>query len=208
MKWLFFILISFSLFAKEPHPMAKVNQWCQEEKTLTEGRYFIFGTLASVSSEGRPHTRMIEISHFDKQKGVLFFTHKHTQKVEDFLFNPHVSLTIWLPKTHRQLTIDGKVEEITSSEAEKGWKKMPRFMQLTFLASHHKGMLDAQETLKNRKEALEKEFPKEIPMPDTFIGYRLKGDQITFYQVNFRSFPKKEIAILEKNDWVTALLEP
>lgn len=208
MKWLFLTLLSVSLFAKEPHPITKVNQWCSEEKELTEGRFFTFGTLSSVSSNGRPHSRTIEVSHFDKEKGALFFTHKHTQKVEDFLFNPYASLTVWLPKTHRQFIVDGKVEEISRGEAEKSWKKMPRFMKLTFLASNHKGKLESEEILEKRKKALEKDLPKEIPMPETFVGYRLKPDQITFYQVNFRSFPKKEVATLEKNDWVTALLEP
>lgn len=208
MKWLCLTLLSFSLFAKEPHPITRVNQWFNEEKELTEGRFFTFGTLASVSSNGRPHSRTIEISHFDKEKGALFFTHKQTQKVEDFLYNPYASLTVWLPKTHRQLIIEGKVEEISRGEAEKSWKKMPRFMKLSFLTSNHQGKLESEEILEKRKKTLEKDLPKEIPIPETFIGYRLKPDQIIFYQVNFRSFPKKEAATLEKDDWVTALLEP
>lgn len=208
MKWLCLTLVPFSLIAKEPHPMTKVNQWCREEKERTEGQYFTYGMLASVSSDGRPHTRTIEVSHFDKEKGALFYTHKHTQKVEDFLFNPHASLTVWLSKTHRQFTLEGKVEEISEAEAEKGWKKMPRFMQLLFLASNHKGKLESEVVLQKRKEELEKTYPKEIPFPETFIGYRLKPDLVTFYQVNFRSFPKKEVATFEKPGWITALLEP
>lgn len=208
MKLLGFLLISFSLIAKEPHPMTKVNLWCKEEKEITEGRYFTYGTLASVSSDGRPHTRTIEVSHFDKEKGALFYTHKQTQKVEDFLFNPYASLTVWLPKTHRQFTVEGKVEEVSKLEGEKAWKKMPRFMQLSFLASNHKGKLESEEVLQKRKESLEKTYPKEIPVPDTFIGYRLRPDHIIFYQVNFRSFPKKEVATLEKTGWITALVEP
>lgn len=208
MKWLFFLLLSYSIFAKEPHPITKVNQWCHEEKELTEGRFFIFGTLTSVSSSNRPHSRTMEVSHFDKEKGALFFTHKNTQKVEDFLFNPYASLTVWLPKTHRQFIIEGKVEEVSKEEGEKSWKKMPRYMKLSFLASNHKGTLESEEVLEKRKRVLEEEFPKEIPMPETFLGYRLKPDQVTFYQVNVRSFPKKEVATLEKDDWKTVLLEP
>ncbi|MCB1116371.1 MAG: pyridoxamine 5'-phosphate oxidase family protein [Chlamydiia bacterium] len=208
MKYLLLALFSFSLFAKEVHPIAKVNQWCKEEKEMTEGRHFIFGALASVSSDGRPHTRMMEISHFDKESGALFFAHKHSQKVEHFLFNPYASLTVYLPKTHRQFTLDGKVTEVSRSDAEKSWKKMPRYMQLTFLASNHKDPLASEEVLQQRKEALEKEFPKEIPLPDVFIGYRLKPDHMTFYQINHRSFPKKEVATCDKKNWITAQVEP
>lgn len=67
-----FLLATFTLFANESHPITTINQWCKEEKALTEGRYFTFGTLASVSPSGMPHTRMIEVSHFDKNKGALF----------------------------------------------------------------------------------------------------------------------------------------
>lgn len=208
MKLLFLLLATFTLFAKQSHPITKINKWCKEEKTLTEGRYFTFGTLASVSQTGMPHSRMIEISHFDKNKGVLFFTHKNTRKAKDFEINPQASLNIWFPKTHRQVTLEGKVEEISPNEAEKSWKRMPRFMKLSFLASNHTGKLESDDVLQKRKKVLEKEIPKEIPMPEAFVGYRLIPEEIIFYQVNHRSFPKKEIAMLEKDDWITCLCEP
>lgn len=208
MKLLFFLLTTFTLFANESHPIITIKEWCKEEKALTEGSYFTFGTLATVSSSGMPHSRMIEVSHFDKNKGALFFTHKSTRKVIDLQFNPHASLNLWLPKTHRQVTLEGRVEEISSTEAEKSWKRMPRFMKLSFLASNHTGSLESDDILKERKEALEKELPKEIPMPATFVGYRLNPTEVIFYQVNHRSFPKKEVAILEKDNWITCLSEP
>lgn len=208
MKILFFLLATLTLFGKETHPIITINQWCKEEKGLTEGRYFTFGTLASVSSSGRPHTRMIEVSHFDKDKGVLFFTHKNTRKVSDFQFNPYASLNLWLPKTHRQITLEGKVEEISIIEAEKSWNRLPRFMKLSFLASNHTGKLESDEILEKRKGALKEAFPKEIPMPPTFIGYRLIPLEVIFFQLNHRSFPKKEIATLEDRGWITVLSEP
>lgn len=208
MKLLFFLLATFTLFANESHPITTINQWCKEEKALTEGRYFTFGTLASVSPSGMPHTRMIEVSHFDKNKGALFFTHKSTRKAKDFETNPQASLNIWLPKTHRQVTLEGTVEEVSRTEAEKSWNRMPRFMKLSFLASNHSGKLESEEALQKRKETLDKEFSKEIPMPDTFIGYRLIPDEVIFYQVNHRSSPTKEGALLVEGDWITSLLEP
>ncbi|MDJ0652353.1 MAG: pyridoxamine 5'-phosphate oxidase family protein [Simkaniaceae bacterium] len=188
MKLLFFLLTTFTLFAKDAHPITTVKQWCKEEKALTEGRYFIIGTLASVSSNSMPHTQMIEVSHFDKNRGALFFTHKNTYQAKNFETNPQASLNIWLPKTRRQVTLEGRVEEVSRIEAEKSWNQMPRFMKLSFLASNHTGRLESEEAMQKRKETLDKEFFKEIPMPATFIGYRLIPEEVIFYEVNHRSF--------------------
>ena len=90
MKLLFFLLATFTLCAKESHPVTTIKQWCKEEKALTEGRYLILGNLASVSPNGMSHTRMIEVSHLDKKKGALFFTHKNTRKAKDFETNHNI----------------------------------------------------------------------------------------------------------------------
>ncbi len=208
MKFVFFLLATFALFAKEPHPITKVNEWCKDEKNLTEGRYFTFATLATISPDGFPHARIVAITHFHKEKGALFFTHKNTNKVTHLTFNPHASLNLWLPKTHKQVTIDGRVEEIPRNEVEKSWNRMSRFMKLTFIASNHTGELESEEILQKRKKLLEKEFPKEIPIPSTFIGYRLAPSTIVFVAVHPRSFATKEIATIKDNKWVTVLLEP
>lgn len=208
MKWFFFLLATLPLFAKQIDPITTVKKWCKEERGLTEGRYLSLGVLASVSSNGTPHTRIMKISHFDKKKGALFFTHKNTRKWADFQLNPHASLTLWLPKTHRQITLEGKVEEVSRIEAEKYWKRMPRFMKISFLASSHTGTLESNTLLQKRQQTLKTDLSKEVPMPRAFVGYRLIPLEITFYQENHRAAAKKEIATLEKEGWSLCLYEP
>ncbi|MCB1085378.1 MAG: pyridoxamine 5'-phosphate oxidase family protein [Chlamydiia bacterium] len=198
MKWLIFLLFSLTLTAKEPDPITQVKQWCKEEKERTEGRFFKFASLATVSPTGTPHIRMIEIVHFHKEKGALFFTHQNTRKVADITHTPLAALNLWLPKTHRQLILEGSVEKIENLEAEKSWNRMPRYMKLSFLASHHAGALDSIAVLEERKEALKKTYPKEIPCPQEFVGYRLVPNQITFYEVCPRFFPEKGSRRLER----------
>ena len=119
MKLALILLCSLSLFAKQPHPVAKVGTWFKEEKERTEGRFFKLASLATVASDGRPHARMIEITNFNQAKGALFFTHEKTEKVSQLSYNPHASLNVYLPRTHRQLCIDGIVNQIPREEAEK-----------------------------------------------------------------------------------------
>lgn len=208
MKWLLILLFSTTLFAKEPHPVAKVNAWLKDEKELTEGRFFKFASLATVDTSGNPHARMIEITSFTQKEGALFFTHEHTEKVSHLNGNPHASLNFYLPRTHRQLCIDGVVYQITQEEVEKAWKRMPRFMKLTFIGSHKGEPLESPDVLEKRKKELEKEYPDEIPCPSVFKGYRLQPERIIFFQVNRRSFASKEIALLKQDNWVCTRVCP
>jgi len=208
MKLVLILLCSLSLFAKQPHPVAKVDIWFKEEKERTEGRFFKLASLATVASDGRPHARMIEITNFNQAKGALFFTHEKTEKVSHLSYNPHASLNVYLPRTHRQLCIDGIVNQIPREEAEKAWNRMPRFMKFTFIASNKGELLESQTVLENRRKELEKEYPKEVPCPTEFRGYRLAPDRIIFFEVHHRSFPTKEIATLEQNEWICTAVEP
>ncbi|MCB1107430.1 MAG: pyridoxamine 5'-phosphate oxidase family protein [Chlamydiia bacterium] len=208
MKYLFLILCTFSLIGKEPHPTIKVNKWLSDEKELTEGRFFKLASLATVDSSGHPHSRIIEIIQFTQSKGALFFTHENTNKVKDLSYNPHTALNIYLPRTHRQMCIEGVVEPASFEEAEKAWKKMPRYMKVTFMCSKVGETLESQSILETRKKEIEKEYPTEIPCPPYFVGYYLKPKEIIFYESHHRSFPVKEIAILEKEEWISKLVEP
>ncbi|MEM8728113.1 MAG: pyridoxamine 5'-phosphate oxidase family protein [Chlamydiota bacterium] len=208
MKLLFFLLVTVTLSGRESHPITTVKQWCKQEKVLTEGRYCVVGTLASVAASGMPHTRMIEISHLDKNKGALFFTRKSTRKAKDFETNPQASLNIWLPKTRRQVTLEGTVEEIPRTEAEKSWNRMPGFMKFSFLAPDRVEKLDSEAALQKSKEAPDKELLKEISMPDTFIGYRLIPEEIIFYQINHRSLPIKEAVVFGPRGWTVSAVDP
>ncbi len=208
MKLLLFTLISFSLFAKDPNPIKKLNGWFKDEKARTEGRFFKLASLATVSSDGVPHSRIVEITSFNQKDGAQFFTHQNTRKVQDLNFNPHASLNIYLPRTKRQLSIEGVVTQIPREAAEKSWKKMPRYTKVIFLCSNKTGVIESQDILEKRKQDIEKEYPNEIPCPSSFIGYRLKPHEIIFFEMQHRSFPLKEVATLNKDAWNIAFVEP
>jgi len=183
MKWLILLFVSFSAWAKEMHPVTHINQWLTDEKELTAGRFFKYATLATVSADGRPHTCMIEISKLSPKEGALFFTDHNTEKVQQIAFHPYGALNLWLPRTHRQISIEGTITQVAQDLAEKAWKQMPRFIKLNFLASSHK------------------EYPQDIPHPPSFIGYQFIPTRIIFYEATPHAFPTKEVAFLKDNQW-------
>ncbi|MCB1076142.1 MAG: hypothetical protein KDK59_11540, partial [Simkania sp.] len=125
------------------------------------------------------------------------------------LVNPYAALNIWLPKTLRQISINGLVKEVPNDIAESSWKRMPRFMKITFLASEHNGVLPSTDALEERQAKLEEVYKEsEIPMPEAFVGYRFTPDQAIFYEIKPRSFPERELAELQGNQWIISQLEP
>ena len=203
-----FLPLILAAAPQKPHPIRKVNQWYKAEKERSGKGFHKFATLATVSQDNHPMTRMVELVGFSQGKGALFFTHRNTTKVEHLTSNPHAALNIWLPKTLRQVSMTGTVVEIPRQDAEKSWKRMPRFMKLTFMASEHKGEIDSPDVLQKRKAKLEELYKNDIPMPDAFVGYRFQPDTITFYEIKPRNFPHKEIAHLDHDKWVVSLMEP
>lgn len=206
-----FLLIGFGSLeatSQNPHPLKKVREWFNAEKEKSSRGFHRFATLSTVGGDGAPYSRMIEIVGMSQKNGILFFTHRDTQKVEHLTLNPQAALNIWLPKTLRQVSINGIVSEISREEAQRAWKRTPRFMKLTFLASLHKGELSSPEILQERKAKFEEMYKEDIPMPDTFIGYRFMPQKAIFYEIKPRNFPEKELTELENNKWVTFQLEP
>jgi len=189
-------------------PAKKINKWFSEEKERTEGRFFRFATLSTLSPEGHPRTRMVEITPFHMEMGTKFFTHKNAKKVTDLICNPFAALNIYLPKTGRQISLEGYTRKIPFTEAEKSWNKMPKFIQLQFLASDHQGKIDSKDILEENLAKIKKEYVGKISMPESFIGYKFLPRRVIFYEINGRSFPNKELAEIEDDVWITSLLQP
>lgn len=206
--FLILLCLTISLSAKETSPINQVNKWFKKEKERSEKGFHKLGTLATVSPNGKPHTRMIELMGFHPQEGGLFFTHKHSDKVEQINYNSSVALNIWLPKTLRQISIEGHVHQIPPSDAATSWKKMPRFMKILFMTPNHHDEEISTTALNERKKQLEKLYPKEIPMPSTFVGYRLMPEKIIFFEMQPRKIPLKHIATLNQDKWIMCQVEP
>lgn len=190
------------------HPETDMHQWLNEEASAT-GRGGLNATLATVTKDKKPSSRTVNF-FWDDANELSFYTHSNTQKVGHLSKNPNVSMNIWLHKSRRQITVDGHVVPLDKPTLAKKWQKMPRWMQLRFISSDHKSKLpDFNRTLLD--EALEQNdarYPDKIPMPKTFVGYKVIPNKITFFEVKMPDFADKQIAIKDGDKWVIAAYQP
>lgn len=188
-------------------PIDRINHWFNLEKHANHGHFHRLVCLCTATEDNLPKGRMIEIVSLDAA-GALFFTHINTQKYKDLAHNPHAAMNAWLPETHRQFTIEGTVAQISDEQAALSWKRMPRRMQLTFMASDHESAIENYDALRARYEELDAQFPGEIPMPPVFVGYLLTPQEITFFEIRKGDFPLKRVATMSEEGWTETLMQP
>jgi len=85
---------------------------------------------------------------------------------------------------------------------------MPRNMQIKFIASDHKSVIEDTNKLQAKYDKLDKTLPKKTPMPKDFIGYIFKPNNYYFYSVNFGNFADKFIATNIDGKWTINKLQP
>lgn len=202
------ILLTFQAQACFNHnPTEAMVEWLSQEKELSKSPH-LSGNLATVTLENKPSSRMVNV-FWSEQGDLLFYTHSNTQKVSHLARNPNANMNIWLPSTRKQVTVDGEIEPIAASELESNWKKMPRWMQLRFMSSdHHSKVTDHKKSMKQTLADNEKKYPGDIPRPETFIGYKIIPNQITFYEIKMPDFAEKHVARKQAQQWIVAEYQP
>jgi pyridoxine/pyridoxamine 5'-phosphate oxidase len=209
----FFILLVFPLSLligrEADHPIKRVKQWIEGEKQKSDAPLHRFATLSTIGEGDLPYSYTIEMIGLSQTNGILFFSHKQSSQSQQIALRPIGALNIWLPKTGKEICLNGKITEMAKAASEKKWKQLSRRAKLSFLVSKHVGPLESYPSLAERQKELELSYQgNEIPMPETFILYQFYPEQLIFYETCPRSFPKKELRKWEKGAWTSSLLEP
>lgn len=139
-------------------------------------------SLATVSAEGRPSVRIVLLKGFDHD-GFVFFTNYESEKGRDLAANPYAALGFYWIELDRQIRINGKTETISREESERYFHSRPVGSQLGAWASRQSEIVDARRVLDARMAQMTERFAgKPIPLPPHWGGYRLKPDQMEFWQ--------------------------
>lgn len=168
--------------------------------------------LATVSREGRPSARMVLLKAVDAENHFVFYTNFKSRKARDLLDNPHAALTIHWKTTGKQIRIEGKVEQVTDSEADTYFASRSYGSRIGAWASHQSSPLENRAELEDRYQKFETEFEgkEHIPRPDHWSGFRLIPDRIEFWQDGKYRLHHRELFTpsSEPGIWSKNLLNP
>ena len=165
----------------DPNPVKQFEKWIKEAMTagLPEPTAM---TLATATKSGKPSARIVLLKDFDNF-GFVFFTNYESRKGRELFENPKASLLFHWVDLEREVRIEGAVEKVSREDSERYFRTRPKGSQLGAWASRQSEVITGREVLEDRVLQLEAEYrDKEIPMPHSWGGYRVKPDRIEFWQ--------------------------
>ena len=165
-------------------------------------------TLATVSAEGRPSTRMVLLKGHDAQ-GFVFYTNFESQKGLELRANAYASLCFHWKSLNRQVRIDGLAEVVSDEEADAYFASRARGSQIGAWASDQSQPVESRDILEERVAKLERDYAGvDVPRPPHWSGFRLVPDRIEFWTDRRDRLHDRQVFILADADWRETRLQP
>jgi pyridoxamine 5'-phosphate oxidase len=188
-------------------PLMQFKLWLDEaiEKKLTDSNSMF---LATSTKDGSPSIRTILLKGLE-DNGFIFFTNYESRKGIEIDENPNVSLLFFWRELERQVRIDGVAEKISRKDSEDYFHSRPYESQIGAYASAQSKVIANREELENEYEEILKKFEgKEIPLPESWGGYKVIPHKIEFWQGRENRLHDRIQFSKTNGDWKVERLAP
>ena len=197
-----------SCFEDLNNPIDLFNKWFDKAKQ-TEINDPNAVAIASSDKNNQPNVRMVLLKGLSN-KGFVFYTNFNSKKGVELKSNQKASMCFHWKSLRRQVRVLGKVEEVTSAEADEYYNSRPYKNRISAWASSQSQVLDKRETFFEKINEFEKKYSDQnnVPRPPHWSGWRLLPDEIEFWvdgegRIHERLNYKKI-----KDEWVKEILYP
>ena len=138
--------------------------------------------VATSDKSNQPNVRMVLLKGLNDQ-GFVFYTNFNSTKGRELKINQKASMCFHWKSLRRQVRVLGKVEEVTSKEADDYYNSRPYKNRISAWASSQSQPLDKRETFLDKIKEFEKKYPDEnnVPRPPYWSGWRLMPNEIEFW---------------------------
>ena len=165
--------------------------------------------LSTVDRNGQPSSRMVLLKGFD-HRGPVFYTNSESRKGNELEATSKASLLFFWDELERQIRIEGKVEHVTTEEADAYFASRPRGSRIGAWASSQSRPCADRATLDASIETVEKRFEgQDVPRPPHWLGYRVTPQKIEFWQGGeSRVHDRVVYELCDDGSWSTQRLWP
>ena len=165
-------------------------------------------SLATISPDGKPRTRIVLIKDFSKD-GLIFYTNYESAKAKGMEVNKAVSVNFVWHSLQRQINIQGFIEKVDRKVSELYFHSRPRGSQLGALVSPQSKVIASRKVLEDRLAELEAQYKNEpIPLPENWGGIRIVPTRFEFWQGRDNRLHDRFEYILKNDQWSTQRLAP
>ncbi len=166
--------------AMDADPFALLRTWLAEAQS-TEPNDPNAMSLATVTADGRPSSRMVLLKGLDR--GLCFYTNSESRKGDELAANPRAALLFHWKSLRRQVRAEGAVEPMTGAEADAYFSSRGRVSRLGAAASDQSRPLPDRAVLERRVAELDARYPGDsVPRPPHWSGYRVVPERFEFWQ--------------------------
>jgi pyridoxamine 5'-phosphate oxidase len=165
-------------------------------------------SLATVSGDGRPSVRIVLLKGVD-ERGFSFFTDYRSRKGSELDATRRAALCFHWHDVERQVRVGGTVERVSAEESVAYFASRPRGSQLGAWSSHQSSPLDARGTLERAVAANAERFVNgAVPLPPHWGGYRVRPDEIEFWQGRANRLHDRILYTRSSASWKISRLSP
>lgn len=162
------------------NPVEQFEQWFEDAKEcgilLPDAM-----TLATSTSEGTPSARTVVLRGYGKE-GFVFYTDLSSPKSHDLQENPEAALLFYWRPLHRQIRIRGSAALLEREQVEAYFRSRPYNSKISSFISSQSSEVDSREKLESMYDQAKEEHPEDVPVPDDWGGYRVKPEEMEFWQ--------------------------
>jgi pyridoxamine 5'-phosphate oxidase len=166
--------------ASHADPLQQFDQWLKEaiSSEVPEPNAM---TLATVSGDLRPSTRVVLVKGYDA-RGIVWYTNFESRKGRELAGNPFAALQFHWVELERVVRIEGVVEKVSDAESDTYFHSRPLDSRIGAWASPQSEVIAGRTVLVTNAAKYAAQFLLQPPRPPHWGGYRLKPDSWQFWQ--------------------------
>jgi pyridoxamine 5'-phosphate oxidase len=161
-------------------PIAQLRLWLDQAREAYPEEFTAM-TLATADREGRPSARVVLLKGLD-ERGLVFYTNYDSRKGRELAANPRAALVFYWASLDRQVRIEGTVERTSREESESYFISRPLGSRLGAWASPQSRPIAGRGELERLLREAGERFGEEVPLPESWGGYRVRPETIEFWQ--------------------------
>jgi pyridoxamine 5'-phosphate oxidase len=137
--------------------------------------------LATATTDGWPSMRMVLLKEHGPE-GFVFFTGYASRKGRELEENPRAALLFYWHELGRQVRIEGDVVRLDRADSEAYFRTRPLDSRYAAWASRQSEVIESREALDRRFAEAAAAYGSEVPLPETWGGFRLRPETFEFWQ--------------------------
>lgn len=162
-------------------PLLQFEQWMKEALASGVVPEPNAMTVATVSAEGRPSTRVVLVKAFD-ERGIVWYTNYHSRKGRELAGNPYAALQFHWVEMERVVRIEGRVEKVSDAESDAYYASRPLDSRLGAWASPQSEVISSRAVLVANAAKAAAQHGLNPARPPHWGGFRLVPDTWEFWQ--------------------------